>query len=79
MAIDKTRIVKRIVVMGDTEYSVFDTSDTTNSGIGNATEFGCLMAIDKTRIVKRIVVMGDTEYSVFDTSDTTNSGIGIDY
>jgi hypothetical protein len=34
MAIDKTRIVKRIVVMGDTEYSVFDTSDTTNSGIG---------------------------------------------
>jgi hypothetical protein len=26
--------VKRIVVMGDTEYSVFDTSDTTNSGIG---------------------------------------------
>jgi hypothetical protein len=30
----KRRLGTRQVVMGDTEYSVFDTSDTTNSGIG---------------------------------------------
>jgi hypothetical protein len=30
----KAKETSLVLVMGDTEYSVFDTSDTTNSGIG---------------------------------------------